>query len=124
MALYDDFTNLRGRLLAVGFSTGHVIVYDLDMLMKTDCGSQNVEFLHKFNLHKSSVSSLAFDKTGSMLASGGFDTYIVVYDIVEGVSLYKLLGHKDVISQLQFIIFPYIKSNLKIDSEDTIIHSK
>jgi U3 small nucleolar RNA-associated protein 12 len=39
------------------------------------------------------------------LASGGFDTYIVVYDIVEGASLYKLLGHKDVVSQLKFHVF-------------------
>jgi hypothetical protein len=34
MKLFDDATNLRGMLLAVGFSTGHVLVYDFEYLMQ------------------------------------------------------------------------------------------
>lgn len=124
MALYDNTSDLRATLLAVGFSTGHVIVYDFETIMQKNSGPQNVEFLHKFNLHKSGIASLAFDKTGSVLASGGFDTYIVVYDIIEGASLYKLLGHKDIVTHLQFHLFPYVSNQKHEETENNLIQSK
>lgn len=121
MTLYEDTNDLRGKLLAVGFSSGHVIVYDFDHILNEGSTRQNVEFVHKFNLHKSGVTWLAFDKTGSLLTSGGLDTYIIVYDIIEGVSLYKLMGHKDSITQLQFHMFPFEKNDSV--QEDSLIHS-
>ena len=121
MALFDDANDLRGKLLAVGFSSGHVIIYDFDHILHENSATQNVEFIHKFNLHKSGVNCLTFDKTGSVLASGGLDTYIIVYDIIEGVSLYKLMGHKDSITQLQFHLFQYEKKDHM--QEEHLIHS-
>lgn len=121
MTLFEDKNDVRGKLLAVGFSSGHVIVYDFDNILKENSKNQNVEFVHKFNLHKSGVTSLAFDKTGSVLASGGLDTYIIIYDIIEGVSLYKLMGHKDSVTQLQFHLFSYEKNESM--QEDSLIHS-
>jgi U3 small nucleolar RNA-associated protein 12 len=124
MALFEGQSDLQGSQLAVGFSTGHVLVYDFNFLMQRNSGTQNVEFLHKFNLHKSTVSALAFDKTGSVLASGGFDTYVVVYDIIEGAALYKLMGHKDAVTQLEFHLFQYAKTENQEENETRVSHSK
>ena len=56
-----------------------------------------------FNGHRSAVTTLAFDKAGTRLASGGKDTDIIVWDLVAEVGLFKLRGHKDQIVALNFI---------------------
>ena len=113
---FVDTSGLQDTLIAVGFSTGVVLVYNFNEVMESKF-EQNLDFLHKFNFHKNGVSALAFDKTGSVLASGGSDTYIVVYDIIEGASLYKLMGHKDRVTQLRFHRFSY--SEKSETSQDT-----
>ena len=56
-----------------------------------------------FNGHRSAITTLAFDKAGVRLASGGKDTDIVIWDLVAEVGLYKLRGHKDQITALHFL---------------------
>lgn len=56
-----------------------------------------------FNGHRSAVTVLAFGSDGSRLASGSKDTDIIVWDLVAEVGLYKLRGHENQITGLQFL---------------------
>ena len=46
---------------------------------------------------------MAFDKDGVRLASGAKDTDIIIWDLVAEIGLFKLRGHKDQITALQFL---------------------
>jgi len=56
-----------------------------------------------FNGHRSAITTLAFDKSGVRLASGAKDTDIIIWDLVSEIGLFKLRGHKDQITALQFL---------------------
>jgi len=56
-----------------------------------------------FNGHRSAITAIAFDKQGVRLASGAKDTDIVIWDLIGEVGLFKLRGHKDQITALQFL---------------------
>ena len=57
-----------------------------------------------FNGHRSAITTIAFDRDGVRLASGAKDTDIIVWDLVAEVGLFKLRGHKDQITALQFLL--------------------
>lgn len=59
--------------------------------------------LISFTGHKSAITTLAFDRNGVRLASGAKDTDIIVWDLVAEVGLFKLRGHKDQITGLQYL---------------------
>jgi WD40 repeat protein len=71
------------NVLAIGFSSGTILVYDLDIASKLD-GGENEPFnlLHKFQFHRTGISVIFFDDLNTQMFSGGQDTYIVVYDLV------------------------------------------
>lgn len=75
-------------LLAAGYSDGIIKVWD--MMSKT--------VLLSFNGHKSAISKLIFDSTGTKLISGSNDSNIIVWDLVSEVGLFKLRSHKDIIT--------------------------
>ncbi|EDO19323.1 hypothetical protein Kpol_1036p69 [Vanderwaltozyma polyspora DSM 70294] len=81
---YHDETNL----LAAGYMDGTIKVWDL--LSKS--------VLLTFNGHKSAITVMKFDVTGTRLISGSRDSNIIVWDLVSEVGLYKLRSHKDAIS--------------------------
>ncbi|KAL7627426.1 beta transducin [Parahypoxylon ruwenzoriense] len=56
-----------------------------------------------FNGHRSAITILAFDRSGVRLASGSKDTNVIVWDLVAEVGQFKLRGHKDQITGLQFV---------------------
>lgn len=56
-----------------------------------------------FNGHKSAITVLVFDKSGTRLASGSKDTDVVIWDLVAEVGQYKLRGHKDQITGVRFV---------------------
>jgi len=64
-----------------------------------------------FNGHRSAITTLAFDKDGVRLASGGKDTDIIVWDLVAEVGLFKLRGHRSQITGLQFLHTSAFASN-------------
>ena len=55
------------------------------------------------NGHGSSVTSLAFNNDCSLLASGGDDTEIVVWDVTASSGMYRMRGHKSRITGLVFL---------------------
>lgn len=59
--------------------------------------------LVSFNGHKSAVTTLCFAIDGAKLASGAKDADVILWDLIAEVGLYKLRGHKDQITGLQFL---------------------
>lgn len=57
-----------------------------------------------FNGHKSAITQLAFDSAGVHLASGSKDTDIILWDLIGEVGLFKLRGHTDQITSLNFLV--------------------
>lgn len=93
-----------GSLLAVGYSSGTVIIYDLD-LANAQPDVDNTEQLclkqlNKFSFHRSGITFLLFDRSNTELYSGSQDTYIVVYDLVSDRAQFKLMGHREPVTQL------------------------
>lgn len=83
----------RTNLIAVGYANGRIRVFEYETgTLKTT-----------FTGHRTSISALAFDKSGSRLASGGKDCTIVVWDIVGEEGLFSLKGHRNSISKLLFL---------------------
>lgn len=56
-----------------------------------------------FNGHKTTVTQLIFDTSGTRLASGSKDTDIIIWDLISEVGLVKLRGHTDQITSLHFL---------------------
>lgn len=53
--------------------------------------------------HGSAVTSLCFNDDCSLLASGGDDTEIVMWDVTSSSGLYRMRGHKARITGLKFL---------------------
>jgi U3 small nucleolar RNA-associated protein 12 len=119
-----------GSLLAAGHANGVIRVWDLStgallvqgMISLMGLSNSNLDFIFSktaevkqtLNGHKSAVTCLAFDTQGLRLASGSKDTVVIVWDIVSETGLFRLRGHKHVITQVAFT---------SIDSNDILISS-
>ncbi|KAK7908133.1 WD40-repeat-containing domain protein [Apiospora marii] len=80
-------------LYAVGYEDGSIRLWD----------SKISTVIVSFNGHRSAITILAFDKTGVRLASGSRDTDVIIWDLVAEVGQFKLRGHKDQVTGLQFV---------------------
>lgn len=80
-------------IFAVGYEDGSIRVWD----------SKISGVIVSFNGHRSAISLLSFDKSGVRLASGSKDTDIIIWDLVAEVGLFRLRGHKDQITGLEFL---------------------
>jgi hypothetical protein len=87
-AEYGHVTCLKSstNLLAIGFSTGTILVIDLDLANASEEDNKDSKAafatLHKFQFHRSAVSCMLIDDSNTTLYSGSQDTYIVTYDLV------------------------------------------
>lgn len=115
-----------GQMLAIGYSTGTIIVIDLNLDNTTQDeeneGITTLSELHRFQFHRTSVTSLLFDDQNTILYSGSQDTYIITYDLVADQAQFKLMGHKDAISGLA--IFSMQLKNQKQPTKVLISSSK
>ncbi|KAK9375039.1 quinon protein alcohol dehydrogenase-like superfamily [Lipomyces chichibuensis] len=87
IAKHDD------DIFAVGYSDGSIRVWD----------AKTGSIIVSFNGHKTAISALKFDPSGTRLASGSRDSNIIVWDLISEVGLYRLRSHKDQITGLEFI---------------------
>ncbi|KAI6249958.1 hypothetical protein HI914_01569 [Erysiphe necator] len=85
-------SNADRDIFAVGYEDGSIRVWDF----KTST------IIVKFNGHRSEITTLKFDGSGTKLASGSKDTDIILWDLIDEVGLFKLRGHKDQITGLEF----------------------
>lgn len=81
---YHEPTNI----LAAGHEDGSIKVWDLTS------GSVMVTF----SGHKSTVSTLKFDRNGTRIVSGSADSSVIMWDLVAEEGLFKLKGHKSQIT--------------------------
>ncbi|KAH7719399.1 Protein F13H8.2 [Aphelenchoides avenae] len=82
------------RLLAIGYDDGEVHLYDRAKGKDSD--------VVVFAGHRTGVNCLAFSHDGLTLASGGKDSVIILWDIVNESGVFRLNGHKGSVTQLQF----------------------
>ncbi|KAF9435125.1 hypothetical protein BGZ76_006854 [Entomortierella beljakovae] len=83
---------------AVGYANGSIRIWSMS----------SSDVVVTFNGHRSAVSALAFDKSGSQLVSGSKDTDLIVWDVEGEVGLYRLRGHKDQVTSVRFLTKPSI----------------
>lgn len=75
-----------------------------------------------FNGHKSAITMLAWDHDGTKLASGSKDTDVIIWDVVGEVGMFRLRGHRDMITGLAFISAP-VSSEIASSSDKSILPS-
>ena len=80
-------------IFAVGHENGSIRLWD----------SKIATLIVSFNGHRSAITRLVFDNSGTRLASGSKDTDVILWDLVAEVGLFKLRGHKDQITGLRFL---------------------
>ncbi|OCL04321.1 WD40 repeat-like protein [Glonium stellatum] len=80
-------------IFAVGYGDGSIRIWD----------SRTATIIISFNGHKSAITTLVFDASGVLLASGSRDTNIILWDLVAEVGLFRLRGHKAQITALHFV---------------------
>lgn len=107
-AVHGEVTCLASSstLLAIGYTDGTVLVFDLGEPNQTPTQMTVSPFeqVHSFEFHRSSVTVLVFADENTQLLSGSADTYIVIYDLVTSTAEYKLMGHTEPITQLQTLV--------------------
>ena len=104
-------TDAGGGVVAAGFSDGSVRLWKtpLSSLLKSDEADEDEDassyYSHSdvtFRGHRNAVTSIAFAEDGAMLASGGKDTEVVVWDCLEERGVFRLKGHKGEITSVTF----------------------
>ncbi|KAI7977467.1 hypothetical protein EIK77_007089 [Talaromyces pinophilus] len=88
-----SFTALQLTYCVVRYDDGSIRLWD----------SRMNTLIISFNGHRNAITQLAFDQSGVRLASGSRDTDIIVWDLISEVGLYKLRGHTDQITSLNFL---------------------
>ncbi|ODV80949.1 Utp12-domain-containing protein [Suhomyces tanzawaensis NRRL Y-17324] len=100
----------QSNLVAAGHADGSIKVWDIT--------SSSV--LINFQGHKSAISILKFDRSGTRLVSGSADSSIIMWDLVGEEGLFKLKGHKGQITGLTFLS-EHETSEITDDLEDYIL---
>ena len=86
-------SHIDDDIFAVGYEDGRIRLWDY----------RTATVIVTFNGHKSAVTQLAFDTAGVRLVSGSRDTDLILWDLVGEVGLFKLRGHKDEITSVNFL---------------------
>lgn len=102
--------------LAVGYEDGKIRIWNID----------TEEIVMIQNAHNTSITVIEYNTDGSILASGGIDTDIVVWDIIGQCGLYRLRGHRSDITDIHFQNINVITSSISQaqDIEQIVSSSK
>lgn len=83
--------------IASGHADGSIRLWDCE---KATCEAT-------LNGHKSAVTALRYNHLTSLLASGGKDCDVILWDVVGEAGLFRLRGHRDQASPLVLAISIY-----------------
>jgi U3 small nucleolar RNA-associated protein 13 len=108
---------------AVTPSASHLIVCSRSMSMhiysilpsENEGETLQLELLRSLKPHTSPVVTLAVDRTGTLLATGGADGIVKIWDIVAGYTTHTFHGHGGVVSALHFF---QVEVTTKSDAND------
>jgi len=89
--------------LAAGYSDGTVRLWDVAEAERSSSGGGPVEPVCILAGHRGAVVTLRWSQDGARLASGGQDTACVVWDPVAEAGLFRLRGHRGVVTDLCFL---------------------
>ena len=97
-------------MLALTPSASHLVVGSRSLSMRTyslspsatDAATIHVEHMRMLKPHTSPVVTLDVDATGALLATGGADGVVKVWDIVRGYVTHTFHGHGAIVSALRF----------------------
>ncbi len=81
------------QFLSIGYSLGGIQKWDF---------AQDPHSVSYFDGHQASVSSLCYNSTTSLLASASSDTTIIIWSIQGDRGLYRLRGHKNIVTCIKF----------------------
>lgn len=84
----------KTSLFAVGYQDGSIRIWQSGSVLVT------------FNGHRKAVTALCFDHDGNRLASGSQDTDIILWDVIAENGMFRLRGHRDQITALEFVAAP------------------
>ena len=70
-------------VFAIGYADGSIRLWS----------ASSASVIATFNGHKKAVTALAFDETGTRLASGSQDTDLILWDVVGETGLYRYVSH-------------------------------
>ncbi|CRG94675.1 U3 snoRNA-associated small subunit rRNA processing, putative [Plasmodium gallinaceum] len=106
------------NILAVGYINGSIRLFDIE----------KNKILSTFHGHTSSICKLKFNKNGNYLCSCSKDTNIILWDVTNDKGVFKLEGHNNVVTDIEFIkiksdyLNDFISNNLLISvSKDCLI---
>lgn len=85
--------NYFSELLAAGYTDGSIRVFD----------SRSGQVMTTFKGHKSSITCLEFDASGTRLVSGSRDSNVILWDLVEEVGVSRLRSHRDQVTGVKFL---------------------
>jgi U3 small nucleolar RNA-associated protein 12 len=88
--------------IAVGYEDGGIRIYELQSQGISAVSGECRQIVH-FPGHRAAVCSLAYDRHGALLATGGADCDIVLWDLTAETGLFRLRGHRDAVTQLHFL---------------------
>ena len=94
---------IDSEIIAVGHEDGSIRIWHL----------KEAESRIVFRGHKTAVTALCFSPDGSRLASGSRDTDIVLWDFASETGLFRLRGHNNLISKIEFLTENYLITSSK-----------
>jgi U3 small nucleolar RNA-associated protein 12 len=94
-------------IIAIGYE---FFIYLFELIFRYADGSIRLlgNEMVVLNGHRSAVTALCFNSTGTRLASGSSDTDVVLWDVISEEGLCRLKGHKDQVTCIQFIGKQYL----------------
>uniref|UniRef100_A0A3Q3QZH0 Small-subunit processome Utp12 domain-containing protein n=1 Tax=Monopterus albus TaxID=43700 RepID=A0A3Q3QZH0_MONAL len=112
----------RGRYVAVA-ACEQVFIWDIrkgEKVLILQGQKHEVTFLcpSPDGIHISAVTIIHYDRLGARLVTGSKDTDVIVWDIINECGLYRLRGHKDIITEALFL---QDKNLLVTSSKDSFV---
>ncbi|ETW16000.1 hypothetical protein PFFVO_05102 [Plasmodium falciparum Vietnam Oak-Knoll (FVO)] len=90
---YICLNDVNKNIVAVGYTNGSIRLFDME----------KNKILSTFSGHTSGICKLKFNENGNYLCSCSKDTNIILWDIINDKGVFKLEGHTNVVTDIEFL---------------------